>query len=475
MNEEYSASYQASTDELVLRLNDLWKTSSSASETVSHNKWVDHLELKRPLGAGTFGVVYLAHDSRLNRSVAVKLPRPEVILDQEKWNRFAREGEIAAQLSHPGIVRIYEARLSGTTPYIVSEYCKGMDLACWLESIGDPSWTESVGLVIEIAKSVQYAHEMGVLHRDLKPANVMLVARNSIETPEQLSDYEARITDFGLAHFSADSMKQTRSTVVLGTPYYIAPEAFSRGDRLTPAADVFSLGVILYELLSGSLPFDGENYTEIVNKTLNSHIRPLKSKTQQLPPSLKFICLKCLERNPKDRYQSAAELAVDLQRCLKGAPPIGKRVTLISRIRNWCEHSDRVTDAGRLTIFAQIFMNIWTYSTLIMATSLGLIRDAQMPVTIIEVLSLSFFVGIPQIYLGWKIIQRKRWAVWFCFISVLSSFPLVVMGILNMNVLFKALYDGNPFLSFVTHVMLVLFQIMQLLMYWCSLRVLSKE
>ena len=226
--------------EIVRRLDQLWPAvSSHEAGKPAELRTIGKYQLQRIVGGGSFGVVYLAIDSVLDRPVALKLPRLEVLLDEGKRARFAVEAETAASLEHPGIVRVYEA-----------------------------------ALVAEIALAVDYAHQHGVLHRDLKPANILMVQRTSpvaLRLQQELASLGRlpMLTDFGLARFLGEEGVDTRSSVLLGTPLYVAPEQLIRSrsklqDLPTPALDIYSLGVILFELLTGQMPLDGDDYLQVI-------------------------------------------------------------------------------------------------------------------------------------------------------------------------------------------------------------------
>ena len=210
------------TNALAGRLDRLWTSGVLDAAGPQTQKMVGKYQLQQIVGAGAFGVVYLARDTELGKSVALKLPRLEVLLDAQKRKRFADEAEMAARLDHPQIVRVYEARLNGPAPYIASAFCDGPNLAEWLADREEPSsWEAIANLMAEVADAVQHAHSQGVLHRDLKPANIMLVADEALaggKNDEQSSvdfPFSPRLTDFGLAKFSDLHEADTRSSLSL--------------------------------------------------------------------------------------------------------------------------------------------------------------------------------------------------------------------------------------------------------------------
>jgi WD40 repeat protein/tRNA A-37 threonylcarbamoyl transferase component Bud32 len=279
----------------------------------------------RELGRGGFGVVFLAEDTLLKRPVALKLPRPETVADPSLRDRFLREARAAAGLQHPGIVPVYEAGEVGPVCYIAAAYCPGIDLARWLRANPGPVEPKlAASLSAALAEAVQHAHAHGILHRDLKPSNVLLESEPGPNGPRLVP----KLTDFGLARLLEADGEQTSSGVVLGTPLYMAPEqAEGRGDRVSAATDVYALGVILYELLTGLPPSRGTSLLQTLEQVRSAWPVPVRRLRAGVPRDLETVCLKCLHKEPHRRYASAAELAADLRRFLGGEPvrarPVG--------------------------------------------------------------------------------------------------------------------------------------------------------
>lgn len=290
---------------------------------------IGHFQLVEKLGQGAFGSVWKANDRELDRVVAIKLPRREQ-LDEGEAERFLREARAAAQLRHAGIVAIHEVGRDKGQIYIVSEFIQGATLQEWL-SVKPISFREAARLMIAIAEALEHAHQQGVIHRDLKPANILMDERGA-----------PHIADFGLAKRDAGELTMTIEGQILGTPAYMSPEqARGEGHRVDARSDVYSLGVMLFELLTGELPFRGKQRMLIVQILHDEPPSPRKLNNH-IPKDLETIALKCLAKEPERRYQSAAELAADLRRFLEGDPIHARPVGRLERAWRWCRRRPAV-------------------------------------------------------------------------------------------------------------------------------------
>lgn len=324
---------------------------------------IEGYEIVEQLGQGGMGVVYQAYQTGLKRLVAIKMIRPQELEDPEHLVRFQIEAEAIAKLNHPHIVEIYaqgtlEKLGEMPTPYFVLEYISGGDLYHFWNRNPQPA-IESAILIEKLARAMECAHEKGILHRDLKPANVLL-------TPEG----EPRITDFGLARFFdrqsglPDASSPTRQGMVVGTPEYMAPEQAMGSFTLTPAVDVYALGVMLYEAITGRCPFEGMTDLDTLEQARDQDPIPPRRLRPYLPVDLETICLKCLEKDPARRYEKAIDLADDLKRFLENRPVMARRANPIERAVRWCRRKPAI--AALLAcimgvILSAFFLVSWSY------------------------------------------------------------------------------------------------------------------
>jgi WD40 repeat protein/serine/threonine protein kinase len=319
------------------------------------------------LGRGGMGVVYKARQIGLNRLVALKMILTGAHAGADNRRRFLIEAEAVARLHHPNIVQIHEIGEHDGQPYFSLEYCAGGSLADKLNGTPLPA-VEAAPLVRTLALAIQAAHQAGVIHRDLKPANVLLqIADCRLQNEQSQTKLPAArsaicnlqsaipmITDFGLAK-KVDEAGQTATGAVMGTPSYMAPEQAGGSSKVIgPAADIYALGAILYECLTGRPPFRAANAVETILMVVGSDPVPPTQLAAKVPHDLETICLKCLEKDPARRYRAAADLADDLGRFLKGEPIRARPVGRAERTWRWCRRNPLV--AGLLTLITLVVL-----------------------------------------------------------------------------------------------------------------------
>ena len=256
-------------------------------------------EIKEIIGVGGMAVVYKAYDNQENRTVAVKILKEEFISNEEFVRRFKNESKAIAMLSHPNIVKVYDVSFGDLIQYIVMEYIDGITLKEFIEREGSLRWKDAVHFTIQILKGLQHAHDKGIVHRDVKPQNIMV-----------LPDGTIKVADFGIARFSR-SEQRTITDKAIGSVHYISPEQ-ARGERTDEKADVYSVGVMLYEMLTGQLPFQAESAVSVAIMQLQRDPQLPTEINGSIPLGLEQITMHAMQKNPERRYQSAAEMLCDL-------------------------------------------------------------------------------------------------------------------------------------------------------------------
>jgi serine/threonine protein kinase/predicted ATPase len=265
-------------------------------------------QVRKALGTGGFGAVYLGHDTQLDRPVAIKVLRGGPEVPKEEADRFLQEARRLARLSHPGIVAVHDVGLESGQAYVVSEFLEGPDLAQWLDT-RRPKWHESACIAAALADALAHAHARSVVHRDVKPANILLTA-----------DRGPVLVDFGIGLDEA-AAGGAQLGIVAGTPNYMAPEQVAgAAHRIDGRTDVYSLGVVLYEMLCGRLPFRATSAEELLRQVRDDEPQPPRQLCREIPPELEQVCLKALAKRLQDRYTTASDFAEDLRRACPPAP-----------------------------------------------------------------------------------------------------------------------------------------------------------
>ena len=307
-------------------------------------------ELLEEVGRGGQGVVFRARQKSLNRTVALKIISLGQWASKAHLKRFRLEAEAAARLEHPGIVPIHEVGERDGSCYFSMKFVEGGQLDEVVRREPMPI-RRAVELIAKVARTVHYAHEHGILHRDIKPGNILLDAKG-----------EPHLTDFGLARLVESESSITQTLDVLGTPSYMAPEqAVGNNAAISSATDVYGLGAVLYQLLTGQPPFAGGATYETIKLLLDTEPRPPRLLNPKIDRDLSTICLKCLEKDPKRRYSSALALAEDLERWLKHEPIQARHTGVFSRGKKWVQRNptSALLAASLVALIAAVGWNVW--------------------------------------------------------------------------------------------------------------------
>ena len=314
--------------------------TETSDDRDSQDKDFGDYVLLEEIARGGMGIVYKARHKELNRIVAIKMIISGEYSSELDIQRFQLEAKAAAQLDHSGIVPIYEINSHQGQPYFAMKLVEGGSLAENRQRfLDDPRKTAE--LIASAARAVHHAHQRGILHRDIKPANILLD-----------KDDQPLLTDLGLAKLSTGESNLTQTGAVLGTPSYMPPEQAKSSQSLTTAADIYSLGAILYELLSGKPPHRGDTALETVLQVVNEPVVPLREVDSQVDRDLELICMNCLHKDPDSRYDSANDLADDLESWLAGSPISIKPASVFTRAAQWIRHNQSIMYAVMLLLAA---------------------------------------------------------------------------------------------------------------------------
>jgi serine/threonine protein kinase len=290
--------------------------------TAASRRLSERYELGELLGFGGMAEVHLARDMRLHRYVAVKVLRAELARDPDCYLRFRREAQNAAALNHPAIVAVYDTgsteAATGPVPYIVMEYVDGVTLRDLVHDNGPMEAEQAIEVIADACQALNFSHQHGIIHRDVKPANIMISKTGAV-----------KVVDFGIARALTESGNRlTQTAAVIGTAHYLSPEQ-ANGDTVDARSDVYSLGCVLYEILTGEPPFVGDSPVAVAYQHVRYDPVPPSRRHHGISPGLDAVVLKALAKNPENRYQRAAELRTDLIRVHGGEVPDAPKVLTV--------------------------------------------------------------------------------------------------------------------------------------------------
>ena len=397
--------------------------------TVAVGQRFGEYELLTEIARGGMGVVYRARQTTLDRVVALKMILAGRLANADEVLRFRTEAEAAGRLQHPNIVAVHDVGDSNGQHYFTMEYIEGTSLDQRLAQ-GPLPGKVAARYVRILARAVQYAHTQGILHRDLKPSNILIDV-----------DDEPHITDFGLAkRLGPGSSGQTRTGAVLGTPSYMSPEqAQGKSNELGPASDVYSLGAILYELVTGRPPFRAETPLDTVMQVIGHHPVPPRLLNPKIGHDIETICLKCLEKDPSSRYVSAEALEEDLQRYLDGDSISARSFNMIDRLTRVLERDAHTAD-----------FSTWSSMVLVMAVVIGvehvgvfllvLMGQPSYFITIARflqfvLLGLLFWLNRRSRLLPTSAAERELWTIWIGYFTSYFFIVLITRSLAHFGVL----------------------------------------
>ena len=400
--------------------------SIPATITASNNqpRCVGDYELIEEIARGGMGVVYKARQVSLNRIVALKMILKGEFASIQEVQRFQSEAEAAGGLDHPNILPVYEIGQEENWHYFSMRLIEGRTLEQTMAS-HTLLPRASAALMVTVARAVHHAHQHGILHRDLKPANI-LMDRNG----------EPHISDFGLAKHVGKDRGATESGVIMGTPSYMSPEqASGHAKGVTTAADVYSLGAIFYQMLTGRPPFEGATALELLRRVVEQDAERPRLINPKVDRDLEAICLKCLEKDPRHRYDSAEALAEDLTRFLNGEPIVAVASNVLHRLARTLDRSQHDTEfqnwGTMLIFFGFIFLigHVATFLVIFSNQSIGMLWLSR-GVELFSVLAV-FMRFRPRTLMPGKTAERQLWSIWLGFIAAYAANSLACHALVS--------------------------------------------
>jgi tRNA A-37 threonylcarbamoyl transferase component Bud32 len=398
-------------------------------------------EVLEKIGSGGFGVVFHVYDTTMERDAAIKIPRLTLLDDTTALRRLEAEVNALSRLNHPHIVQAYNAEELDGYFCLVSEYVAGQNLEQWShENSGKIAIQDALRLVIQIVDAVEHAHSMGVVHRDIKPSNVLISTSKN-------GEITAKLADFGLAKVLNDKSRTTTTGMLVGTLSYMAPEQLLRKTDGSFSSDIYSIGVLLFGLLAGRVPFSTENELEAISEILERQPEPLDRINGAVSKDLGAVVSKCLQKRASERYRSIQELKSDLQNAAEGRPVSVRPLGVGDRIVHWARSKHRVAEAAWYAVALNLLLVLWSFASLpihyaggwftqdVITSFAGLVACSSFTFT--------FFL-VPSLYAAWRLFRNDIWgarigiaASFGCFLFVF----LILIGVLGID--FGGLYRST--------------------------------
>ncbi len=413
-----------------------------SSQNRIRSKRLGRYEIKRRIGAGGFGVVYQAFDPVMNRDVAIKIPRLSLLGSETARRLLEEETNTLARLNHSGIVTAFHAEEVDGYFILVSEYVEGSNLQQWLdERKGAQSLEQATKIVIQICEALAHAHQLGIIHRDLKPSNILVYSDHE-DGVEKI-----KVTDFGLAKVVEGESVRTSTFAGAGTLAYISPERLTKRETASFSCDIYAIGVIMFRILSGRLPFDEENEIELLSQIVERQAPELNSVNKNVSDSMSAIVSKCLMKQPSDRYESVQKLRSDLESCLNGGPVSAKPLGWTGAFRHWASGKRRVFEAALYGLVLNIALVLWSLIFVPIYYGFDLLDPLAIPRVDELVFSSATLISCCCLPLSWGAINVLRGR----FRSLIPTFViaflnLILMGLFLTNVVkmdFGGLYENR--------------------------------
>lgn len=438
---------------------------------------VGRFEIVRFVGRGGMGNVFLAVDPVLQRKVAIKIPRLDLRGDPKLQQRFLREARVMAGLAHRNLIPILEIGQDGPSVFLVLAWCDGPDLGEWLARQEEPpAATWAAQLVAVLAETLEHCHAQGVVHRDLKPSNILLDKLGDEDNEHhEPFPFVPKISDFGLARVLEEGLEQTDSSLLLGTPQYMAPEqAECRHQDVGPHTDVYALGVILYQLLTRSLPFEGTTAVRLLDQIRHDNPPSLTQSRDDVARSLQIICEKCLQKRTEDRYQTMGELAADLRRFCRGEPIAARPLSVLTKLDRWSRRPARLYDAALVTIAINLIFVVWMVAlTFEDVGGHGLPLYGPVARAIGRVAVIAIFVHCVPIGLAVFILRKQRWAMLAATVMAAILWLWITSILFGLTSPFPG-YEERPMLKLRVFWMLEILSLTQLVALLLALRAREK-
>lgn len=443
---------------------------------VSNNRQIAGYRILKRLGSGGMGTVYQAEHSDNQRQFALKIPRHDVVANIDARKRLLREAHTAAKLQHSGLAQVLDVGNVGPTVFIATELYRHGDLSQWLAQHPPARLAVVCDFLSDLCDAVAYMHSCQVVHLDLKPSNIMLRQRESkvgiasssksetLETGLRLEQFTPVVTDFGISQILDECITKTSTSILIGTPLYMAPEQFLPSiGCIGPASDIFAIGTILSELLGITSLREGKSYAEILMQFERNEFDQLPSGIHAYPDELQTILSRCLATAPEHRYESAEQLAADLRACAAGHAIAAKPVSWLDRAKHWCGDRKREQEAWWIVITINTIVIFW------MMVGICLIGGANFPgasrqQALIASLGLLLVNTIPMIGLAVVGLRGKSWsltpALLLVLLGVVLTSSLVLIGVIDAV---PGLYENSPFFKSLNHALVFAFGSVQAL------------